>query len=412
MTRTATVIGAGLVGLCCARALQREGYAVTVLDRESICAGASFGNAAHVATASVLPQAAPGILRQFWNLARDREGPLIMRPGYVLRRSEWFRRFLAQSRPDRFDRGAQAMARLMAQAWPAWHALVADTGAGDLIRSAGALHVFASTQARARAEGAYASRRRLGVICEDLSGDDARQLEPALGPGVQAAVRIPGMGFVTDPRALARRIADRLQADGGRFEIGDVTHVGTQGLRVGDTWRRPDLTVLAAGAWSDRWARSLGVEVPVVSERGYHLMLPSSASPLKTPVLLVEKKVAVTPLQEGLRLASVAEFAPPDAPPDLARAARAFGGLAPLIPGLDGAANSAWVGPRPSTPDSRPIIGRAPHAASVIVAYGHGHLGLTLAAATGAAVADLALDRAASLDLLALSPRWRVRSAD
>jgi D-amino-acid dehydrogenase len=410
MTRSATVVGAGLVGLSCARALQREGYAVTVLDREGVCAGASFGNAAHIATASVLPQAAPGILRQFWRLARDPDGPLIARPGYVLRRANWFARFLAQARPSRYQAGAQAMAGLMAQAWPAWRSLLADTAATDLVRETGALHVFGSQAARAQAEAAYALRRQLGVPCEDLSGDEARELEPALGAKVQAAVHIPGMGMVTDTHALAQRIAARLQADGGRIEIAEVTQIGAQGVRVADVWRAADLTVLAAGAWSDRWARALGIDVPVVSERGYHLMLPASASALKLPVLLTEKKIAVTPMSQGLRLASVAEFAPPDAPPDLDRAFRVFRGLAGWVTGLEQPAVSAWVGPRPSTPDSRPIIGRSPRFPNVIAACGHGHLGLSLAAITGQAVADLARGRPGSLPAAWVSPVWRQRS--
>lgn len=410
MTRTATVVGAGLVGLSCARALQREGYAVTVLDREGVCAGASFGNAAHIATASVLPQAAPGILRQFWRLARDPEGPLIARPGYVLRRADWFARFLAQARPSRYQAGAQAMAGLMAQAWPAWQTLLADTAATDLMRETGALHVFGSPAARAQAQAAYALRRQLGVPCEDLTGDEARELEPALGPSVQAAVHIPGMGFVTDTQALAHRIAARIQAEGGRIEIAEVTQIGPQGVQVAGAGRVADLTVLAAGAWSDRWARALGIDVPVVAERGYHLMLPATASALKMPVLLTEKKIAVTPMRQGLRLASVAEFAPPDAPPDFDRASRVFQGLSGWVPGLEQPAVSAWVGPRPSTPDSRPIIGRSPRFPSVIAACGHGHLGLSLAAITGQAVADLALERPSSVPEAWVSPVWQQRS--
>lgn len=410
MTRTVTVIGAGLVGLSCARALQREGHAVTVLDREAVCAGASYGNAAHIATASVLPQAAPGILRQFWRMARDRNGPLITDPAYVLRRTDWFLRFLAQAQRPRFQAGAEAMAGLMAQAWPAWRALLTDTDATDLVRETGALHVFSSREARAQAEAAYALRRHLGVPCEDLTGDEARRLEPALGPQVGAAVHIPSMGLVTDTRLLAQRIAARFQADGGRIEIAEVTGIGPHGVRVADAWRPSDFTVLAAGAWSGKWARTLGIEVPVVSERGYHLMLPASASPLRMPVLLVEKKMAVTPMAQGLRLASIAEFTPPDAPPDLDRASRVFRGLTGLVPGLEHPALSAWVGPRPSTPDSRPIIGRSPRFPTVIAAYGHGHLGLTLAAATGEAVVDLALERPASVDLASVSPLWRNRS--
>ncbi|VCU68113.1 D-amino acid dehydrogenase small subunit [Pigmentiphaga humi] len=403
------VLGAGLVGLACAHALQRDGYDVTVIDRGEPGKGASFGNAAHIATASIIPQSTPGILRQTIRLLRDPQGPLIVRSGYVLRHLPWFARFIAQGTGERAHVGTLAMAAMMAQAWDAWRPVLADIGGEDLARQSGALHIFGSAAALRAAEAAYALRRSLGVACETLELEQARAMEPALTKHVGGAVWIPSMGYVTDTLALARRLAGRIEARGGRILRAEATGIDARGVQTKEGRLPADRVVLAAGAWSHRLARGLGVDIPLVAERGYHVMLAPGSSPLRTPVLMVERKVAATPMAAGLRMASVAEFTTADARADHARAAPVFRGLERFVQGLDAKPVSEWVGPRPSVPDSRPILGQAPGAPHVLLAYGHGHLGLSLAALTGSVIADVASGRDPRIDMRAVAPLWNSR---
>lgn len=403
-----TIIGAGIVGLVCAHKLQQQGFAVTIVDREGPCAGASFGNAAHIAIASIFPQSVPGIAGQSWRLLRDRHGPLIANPAYVLQRSPWFLKFLRLGNADAAARGTHVMSQLLSHAWEHWNPVLQDIGATHLMRQTGALHVFGSRQAMQNSQGAYFKRQQLGVECRVLGVEEAREMEPALTEHIAGAVHIPAMGHVTDTRQLCQALADRITANGGRLLRQQVTAIRNDGVQTTEAFLPSSQVVLAAGAWSSRFARELGVSVPVVSERGYHVQLPRSASALRTPVLLVENKVALTPMEDGLRMASVAEFTSPDAAPDHDRAAFVFQGLERWVSGADARPESRWVGPRPSTPDSRPIIGRSPAMPNVLLAYGHGHLGLSLGALTGSLIAALATGQAPPIDLSWLSPTRRL----
>jgi glycine/D-amino acid oxidase-like deaminating enzyme len=409
MSGTAVILGAGIVGLACGRALQRDGFRVTMLDRAGPGEGASFGNASQIATASVIPQATPGILGQTLRLLRDPRGPLVARPAYVARHLPWFLRFIAKGNGAAMRDGAEAMSALLGQAWPEWLPVLKDIGADHLVKRSGALHVFRSSQALAGARAMYDLRRELGVPSVELDAVGARALEPALSPAIAGAVHVPGMGYVTDTLALSRAFADQIQRDGGAVLRATGTGIDQRGVLTADGRLDADLVVVAAGAWSGPFMRQLGLRIPMVSERGYHLMYARDRSPLRMPLLLVERKTAVTPMEGGIRVASMAEFAEPDTAADHLRAEPVLTGLGDWLHGLDGEPTSRWVGPRPSIPDSRPVIGRAPGRHNVLLAFGHGHLGLTLAALTGRAIADLATDRKPAIDLGDVSPtRFRV----
>lgn len=404
MSGTAVVLGAGVVGLACGRALQRDGFRVTLLDRGGVGEGASFGNASQIAIASVVPQATPGILRQTLHLLGDPNGPLVARTAYVARHLPWFVRFLARGNAASMREGAEVMAGLLGRAWETWLPVLQDILADHLVKRSGALHVFRSAQAMAGSRALYGLRRELGVESVELDAAAACALEPALSPGIAGAVHLPGMGYVTDTLALSHAFARRIEGDGGSIVRATATGIDERGVLTVDGRLDADIVVVAAGAWSGPFARDLGLRIPMVSERGYHLMYARDRSRLRMPLLLVERKAAVTPMQDGIRVASMAEFADPDAPADHRRAEPVLTGLGDWLPGLDGEPASRWVGPRPSIPDSRPVIGRAPRRRNVLLAFGHGHLGLTLAALTGRAIADLASDRRPAVDLASVSP--------
>lgn len=412
MSGRAAILGAGVVGLACARALQRAGFDVTVVDRGAPGEAASLGNSGHLGTASVIPQATPGIWRQVPRMLLDRTSPLVVRPGYLAANLPWFLRFLVNGRRETAERGAEAMAALLGRVEESWAPLVADAGAEGIVQpGAGLMHVFRSRAALHGAAWAYDLRRRLGIRAEEMDGDAARGIEPCLAPEVEAAVWLPDVGIVRDPLGLSRAIAARIEAEGGRFLRAEATAVDAQGIATREGRVEADVIVLAAGAWSARFAAALGAPVPLAAERGYHVMLQGSNAPVRTALLLAERRVTVTPMAGGIRLATMAEFAAPEAAPDHERAAAAFAGAEAWVPGLGGRVASRWVGPRPSTPDSRPVIGRAPRAGNVLLAFGHGHLGMTLAALTGEVVANLALGREAGIDLAPVSPArfraWR-----
>jgi D-amino-acid dehydrogenase len=165
--------------------------------------------------------------------------------------------------------------------------------------------------------------------------------------------------------------------------------------------------VVAAGVWSRALARMLGTAVPLEAERGYHAMVHGSDVGMSTAVLSVDRHVSVTPLDYGIRAGGAAEFAAPDAPPDRAALAMIRRQAEALVPGLatghaDGV--TEWVGSRPSHPDSKPAIGRAPKQPNAYFAFGHDHLGLTMGSITGKLIGEIVSQRPPSVDLSPFAP--------
>lgn len=385
----AAVIGGGIVGAAVAHALQSAGHQTTLIERSAPGMGASFGNAGHIGTASLVPQAVPGIWRNVPRWLRDPASPLAVRPSAFLRHLPWFLRFLANSPRGRMERNAAALAALLGEVPQTWAALARDAGADGLFdRGAGLLHVFESRAALDAARWAYELRAAHGVRVVELDAAATRDREPTLAPHVAAGMWLPDVATVRDPLALTQAVMARFRALGGTLleaEVRDLKHrgdaVASAETAEGDV--EADVFVLAAGAWSARFARTFGARVPLAAERGYHIMARGGNARVRQPLMLAERRVVVSPMAHGLRLTALAEFDTPDAAPDHDRAARAFAGAESAIPGVTGGIESRWMGSRPSTPDGLPVIGRAPRADNAILAYGHGHLGLTFAALTG-----------------------------
>jgi D-amino-acid dehydrogenase len=158
--------------------------------------------------------------------------------------------------------------------------------------------------------------------------------------------------------------------------------------------------VVAAGAWSRPLARRLGTDLPLDTERGYHLQLPREAAVRpRLPVYSTERGQVCTPLAAGLRLAGTVELASLEAPADWRRADLLLANARRWFPEIDGRGAQRWLGFRPSMPDSLPVIARAPKVANAVLAFGHGHCGLMLGARTGELVRDLVLDRLPEIDV-------------
>jgi D-amino-acid dehydrogenase len=287
------------------------------------------------------------------------------------------------------ERHAAHLAVLLAEVPKAWRALAADCAADHLFdHERGLLHVFESRAALDRARWAYDLRAAHGVRVVELDGAATRAREPCLASYVEAGIWLPDVATVREPLALTEAVVARFLSLGGTLLPAAVDALLREGPRLqavatstGDV--EADLFVLAAGAWSAPYARALGTRVSLAAERGYHVVGRGGNAPVRQPLMLAERRVVVSPMEQGLRLTTLAEFDDADASPDHDRAARAFAGAEAAIPGVTGGIVTRWMGPRPSTPDGLPVIGRAPRAENVILAYGHGHLGLTMAALTG-----------------------------
>ncbi|MDA0340526.1 MAG: FAD-binding oxidoreductase [Proteobacteria bacterium] len=406
---TIAVLGAGMVGTCCALYLQREGYEVTLVDRGGAGEEASFGNLGGFGIASCPPGAMPGVIKKVPGMLFDADAPLKIRWGHAARALPWFIRFIANSRIDRVEANAAARQSLLDKVHEGIDPLIADANAGHLMSQTGLMFTFESEAAFQGAAYAFDLRRRNGVQLDLLDGNEARQVQPALSKNVMRAYRVANFSHTVDPMRLVKALATLFEQRGGTllrrtvsgFDIGPD---GVRALRTTDGDVAIEKLVVAAGVWSRQFAKMLGSDVPLEAERGYHTMFNGADVKMNGAIISVDRHVAITPMNEGIRVGGVAEFASPEAAAnfEVAKLVRRHGEA--VLPGLKSETITEWMGPRPSHPDSKPVIGRSPRHANAYFAFGHDHLGLTMGGITGKLISELVTERPTSVDLSPFRP--------
>ena len=401
------IVGAGIIGLATALRLAATGREVVVIDPNEPGMGASYGNAGVIASYGCAPIGNPDVLRNLRGLLFDSESPLAIRPAALPALLPWLSRFAWQSMPARARRNGHALAGLLKDAMSAWRDLATQADASDLFRHEGCLYVYRDQMPSGDGEWAARLRDELGVRQDRLSPADVATLEPALPP-VAGGVFFPDAAHIVDPRALTRRLAAAAEASGASFQRAGVERLAPQDngqirLVGRDLAVDASTVVLAAGAWSHALARQGGANVPLDTERGYHIEFTMEACPIKRPVSPVDLGFYVTPMDGRLRVAGTVELGGLSAPLNPDRVALLERGVRKLFPAL-GPIQTQWLGFRPSLPDSLPVIGPSRRHPNLIHAFGHGHLGLTLAGVTSRMVASLIDARNNVSDLSAFRP--------
>jgi D-amino-acid dehydrogenase len=398
------IVGAGIVGICAAIYLAEAGAKVTVIDRTGICEETSSGNAAALAFTEVLPLAHKDMIRQLPKWLSDPLGPLAIPPAYLPKLLPWLIRFWRAGAPRNFEASLAAQAALMKLAEAEWMALLGRSGTKNMLREDGALELYESEAEFSASLPGWAARDRFGIAYRHVDGEALAELQPGLSPRFVKGTFVPGWKNVADPKLLGKALWRYAEAAGATFVQGDVglalqmkDRLAVQ-LRSGRTIMARRL-VIAAGAWSHLLARQFSDRIPLETERGYNTTLPRAAFDVKRQLIFSGHGFVITPLETGLRVGGAVELGGLKRPPDFARSRAMLEKARQFLPGLDPAGGREWMGYRPSLPDSLPVIGKARTAANVFYAFGHGHLGLTQAAATGRLIRDLVLDQTVPLDL-------------
>ncbi|MGF7159422.1 D-amino-acid dehydrogenase [Rhodoligotrophos appendicifer] len=412
--REVAVVGAGLVGLCSALWLQRLGHSVTLIDSEPPLPGSSyenatsFGNACTVAPHAVIPVATPGIGRRVPAMLANPEGPLAIMWPYLPRLAPWLRGFLASSTPDEMERIGGILRGLLDLADAGYQPLYEDARVNHLLRHAGCLYLFKTEAEHAAAREDTIFRERHGVRMDHLDSNAIRDLEPNLAPLYHRGLLFRDAYTFDTPKAVAFAFAQAFLGHGGTIVAGRVRALSPtpQGIRIaleGADDHLAERAVIAAGSWSRPLAKSIGDDVLLDTERGYHVLFPEGGNLLNRPVCYAEHGFYMTPTSEGLRAAGTVELGGLTAPARTVRTRAIRKAVAKLVPRA-GEGTREWLGFRPSMPDSLPVIGQSPSDLRVIYAFGHGHIGLTLAGITGRLVADLLSGRPTPIDMGPLRP--------
>jgi D-amino-acid dehydrogenase len=402
------VIGAGMVGVCAALWLQRDGHRVFLVEPGNPGEGASFGNAGCFNGSSVTPMAMPGVIKNVPRWLMDPLGPLALRWSYLPSILPYLVRFVRSATPEKVRAQAKAMRPLVGPTVPLVRELAKMAGADDIVHQRGHLYVYRSAESLAKDGFAWALRRENGVEIDEFDADELRQLEPTLSRDYVRGILVRENGHTSNPLGLVTKLFEQFRRQGGEIVTARALGFRLDGRRLaaiatdqGDL--AADAAVVCAGAYSKPLAAALGDRVPLETERGYHLMIRDPEVMPRIPTADADGKFVATPMDTGLRFAGTVELAGLDAPADWRRAQILLAQGRKMLPGL--AAEhaeeriSVWMGHRPAMPDSLPAIGPSHASPDVIYAFGHGHVGMTAAPMTGKVVADLIAGRPASIDI-------------
>ncbi|PYV15273.1 MAG: FAD-dependent oxidoreductase [Acidobacteria bacterium] len=397
------VVGGGVIGVAACEALARRGRAVVLVEGGAIGKGCSYGNAGLVVPSHAVPLASPGALGDGLRWLLRRDSPFYVAPRLEPELALWLFRFWRAARPERVRRAIPALRDLGRASQARYRELARSFDFGYEER--GWTFLFRDGRALAAAAAEARLLAEFGIASEVLDGASAHARVPEALPGLAGALVYPEDAQLVPDQFV--RVLARL-AQGAGAELRPATPVlrlernGHSIARVVTAagTLRPREVVLAAGSWSARLARQVGVRVPVQPARGYSLTLPAPGRPSAAPLYLTERKVALTRWEGALRASGTLELAGLDAPVDRRRVAAIARAVPEYLAGFaDFSGVEPWAGLRPASPDGLPIIGRSRRVANLIVATGHGMLGMTQGPATGELVARIVCDEPASVDL-------------
>jgi glycine/D-amino acid oxidase-like deaminating enzyme len=399
----AIVIGAGVAGLSTALYLQRAGIAVAVIDPLGPAGGASFGNAGLLSPDTAVPIALPGMLRKVPGWLADPLGPLSVRPSYFPHALPWLLRWIRSGRAQRVMAISDAMRALHRHTLDCWKELLGPELYGSLIRPSGQVQVWEDGAESASAQLERQIRERHGIRADPLTADDLRQMFPGIARDVTRGLLVPGNGYTVSPQRSVRMLGELFCQEGGLLIDERAMKLIP---RAGGGWmvmtnaanRSSEQVVVAAGAWSRQLLDPLGIKVPLETERGYHAMLFEPEVSLSLPISNKTRAFGMTPMEDGLRVAGTVEIAGLDAPPNEERAKVLVQHAKRMFPALKGEKVRYWMGFRPSTPDSLPILGGAPGRQGLYFVFGHGHFGISGGPPSGRLVARMMTGQAPDID--------------
>lgn len=399
------VVGAGIIGLCTALELLRRGSQVTLFEQNAPGMGATYGNAGFIATELIEPLANAENIRNAWSLLKDPHGALSVPAKNWQQSLPWMIRFAVSARHNSVEKGREALAKLLKPAVPAWQDLLGREGLTEHLVQTHYLRIWE------KAEGAEAARAEQdfysawGIAAQFADSEQVVALEPALRGRVNHAVLLPHAHRVSDPYRLSQALLERFIAHGGVLlqeqvlalrPVANHVEVLTNGAP-----RTFSKAIVCTGAHSAQLLQKLGISVPLMAERGYHLNLPSVQGLINGPICSAERNVFISPLETGLRIVGFSELGGLKLPANPARYQTLRHHLGSLLPQTQSHLNQAgeWMGMRPTLPDSLPVIDTHPHHPQIGFAFGHQHAGLTLAAITGKLISDHMSGTKIGLDL-------------
>ena len=395
------VVGAGIQGVCTALFLQKKGYQVIIFDRDQPINSASYGNAGHFSPYASVPLNRTDIVSDVPTMLLSSRGPLSLKWNYVPKMIPWFLKFLLNCRQERMMHTAKNMHQILDQSLPAFDELFEEINLEGLVENKGILYVWTDKNLKSR-ELENKIKEELGVKQQLVNPKEIHDLEPNLKPFYHGGVYYDYARHARNPRKILTKLLENFINKGGKFlklNIQDINFDEDKPVIRSETQRFIfDKLVIACGAFSKKLTDKLHEQIPLDTERGYHVHFKDCDHLISRPVVHANRAFGLTPMEQGLRVVGTIEFGGLDNPLSKSRIKNLILNAKDMLEGLP-EHKDEWLGFRPSLPDFLPVIGPSKNYKNVFYSFGHHHLGWTLGAISGKIVSMMIANENTNLNL-------------
>ncbi len=387
--------------MCTALFLQKKGYQVTLFDRDQPGNSASYGNAGHFSPYASVPLNRPDVVTDVPAMLLSSRGPLALKWNYVPKMIPWFIRFLSNCRKEKMMHTAKNMHQILDQALPAFDELFEEINLEGLVENKGILYVWTDKNLKSR-QFEIKIREELGVKQQLVNPKEIHDLEPNLKPFYHGGVYYDYARHARDPRKILIKLFENFSSKGGKFlklNINDLNFDEDKPVIRSETQRFIfDKLVIACGAFSKKLTDQLHEQIPLDTERGYHVHFKDCDRLISRPVVYANRGFGMSPMDQGLRVVGTVEFGGLKNPISKNRIKNLVLNAKDMLDGLP-EHKDEWLGFRPSLPDFLPVIGPSKNYKNVFYSFGHHHLGWTLGAISGKIVSTMIANENTNLNL-------------
>ena len=406
-TSNVTIVGGGIVGICTALSLQDRGINVRLIDKDDPGQATSFGNAGVISPWSIIPHSTPGFWKTIPKLMLGSWRPLSISPAFWHHMIPWGLKFLLNGTEKNTIKIANAMSMLCAPCIELYRKHLNGTGHEYLVKDTGYLQLVRNTKDATLEDLAFQIRLQKGAKIEIVKGSALRLLEPALSSKFEAGILTHNVARSLLPGKLSSVLAKKAKAQGAEIIKDQIIKIN----KSDDCWSlegnvskyTAQSLVISAGAWSRELLTCLGLSVPLMTERGYHIHCADPEIEINNSVVFPEAGVIASLMEGGVRIAGQAEFGPIDAPFDPKRKSILSKIALEMFPDISLRKTKVWMGHRPSFPDSIPVIGSVPKQPNLFVNFGHSHHGLMMAPKSGEVLANALTQNSVNEDTRSVS---------
>ena len=406
--KSIVVVGAGIVGVSTALWLQKQGEEVILIDSSQPGTGASFGNAGLLAQWAMVPVNVPELWKSAPKYLLNKSSPVFMRWSYFPKLFPWLAKFMANATEKRSNKIIENLTPLVQDAVDQHQNLVKGTQAAKWLRDSKFSYVYRTHDAFKADTYGWEIKSNLGFIPNLVLGDDVREEEPILSPDIRCMAVLEGQGHITNPLGYVTELFEVFQKNGGKFinkavKNFNIIHDQIHSVQLEDEEILCQKAVVTSGIWSKNLIKNLKINVPLETERGYHVIYEKPSVQPRNPMMITEGKFGVTPMTTGLRCAGTVELGGLNAsaskkPIDFIKKISLK-----TFPDLKFEKTSEWMGFRPTLPDSLPMIGEIQNT-GIFTCFGHQHIGMTSGPKTGFILSQLVTDKKPNLDISGYSP--------